>query len=655
MYRSLALTIALVCCGLPASSLLASPAEDRYRQVVSLSADAPERARAEVEAWQRELGDGGDPEQRAALHRSRAALHRRAGQHDQAAVELSLAVAVLDPGSPQRALAQTELAISYAMAGLYSETLPLLRSALQRFEDDQDWRRASAVLVNLGNSLDAAGDTRAAREHYERALALKREHGITKGVAGLLNNLATLEIAAGRPEAALAGLREAVTLAAAEGEAVSQALAMANLVETLASLGEFSEAESLLDTLDQLPASAQPQRRAARHKAEAVLRRSQATGLSAGEAAQALQAAAAALDQALEQAAQIDEPHRRAALLRLGSEIDAERGQLEQALARRIEAEREQAEHEARLQRDRLAVLAARYEQASQTSQLADLRARDARQQSLLLLLALTVGAVLGGGVWLWRRSASRRVAQRELEAHNQTLSSALRRAELERQRAEDLAERHARLLQRVGDDLRAPLLRMRGSAERLLVAATDPVVLRRELAGIAEASSALIRTSEQMIESPGDTPRHSAGAPQVELGELLEGLVNRQQSSAGLLPLQLELADGPCRVTVEAARLQLLLLELLQLAERLYRRGPALRLKVECGGGTARLLLDDPERALERCLQRADTVQDSGDESSLGLLWIQRTIDTLGARLDFDGPPLHPLPRLVLQLPAAD
>jgi signal transduction histidine kinase len=651
------LICAALCLAQPSWAAPDVTAQARYRQIAEGLMNAPEAARADVEAWRREIAGNGSPDERAGLHRSLAAVHRIAARHDQAAVELNLALQALadTPDSTQVPLAQTELAISYALSGLHSESIPLLRAALKRFEADADWPRASAVLTNLGNSLDAAGDLRGAREHYARALAMKREQGIERGVSALLNNLSGYDAAAGDNAAAVAKLREAVALAAAGGEAVSESLALANLVEVLANQGDYVAAESALEALDRLPTTQIPQRLAARHEAEAILRRREAAATQLPAMRQAkLDSAAAAVAAALQIAQGIDEPLRRAQLLRLASEIDAERGDHARALDRRVAAEAEQVAHEARLQRDRLTVLAARYEQARQAAELAELRARDLRQQTLLLLLLAAVIAVVGYAGWLWQGARGRRREQQRLQAHNEALGVALDRAEAQQRRAERLADQHGRLLQRVGDELREPLMRMRGAAERLLVQSEDPDSLRRTLAGIAESANALIRTSEQMIESGGGEASGAAQAPPVELRELLRGVLADLEASGRGAGAALHLIedDRSCRTQVDGGRLQLLLMELLQLASRSYADRQRLQVSLVAAADGPRLALDDPSEVLRRRLQQNCGAADGGGEPSLGLLWIHRTIEALGARLEFDGPSVQQIARVILCLP---
>lgn len=641
----------LLLCLLLAGNVAAGPAVGaaalgEFRRIAALAATAPEQALQQAEAWRRRVEGGSvGPTERRYMLRSLGAAQRSAGHYDRAAVAFSQALAVDDGDPVLTDTLQFELGVTYGLAGLDAEALEAFRAALPGFEARGDWQRVSALLGNIGNVLDEAGDVAGAREHYERALALKRQHRIDRGISGLLNNLADYALEQGDAQTAAALLAEAIGAAqsASEAEPVSEALARGNRVKALAALQRFGEAEAELAALDALRESAQPRLRALREEAQAELQRARAAAPDRSDTLRRRQreAALASTLRALDIAAGIDEPRRRVRLLRLASDIAAELGDWEGALGHARAAEREQLAQQQRQQRDRHAVLAARYQQARREQELAELRGIEqgqrndlARQRLWLLLAASVVVSVLAIALLQRRRIHAQRRLETQLQAHNRALGDALDRTETQRRRAEQLARSHTRLLRLAGDDLRAPVLRLRSLAERLLVNQRSDPTLAPALASLAESAAELMRVSEQMIETGAEALAAPADA-EVDvaalLADLLDEAAQRAPTTRGALVLQ---PDSVGVARVDGSRLQLLLHELLQLLLADLQGGERRQLAVRHDGERVEVLLDDPGARLWRRL-REEAEADAATDASLGALWIRRAVAALGAQLD--------------------
>jgi hypothetical protein len=654
----------LLLCLLLAGQAAAAPAVGdaalaEFRRIAALAGAAPEQALQQAEAWRRRVeGGSASLTERRYMLRSLGAVQRSAGRYDQAAVAYSQALAIDDADPTLADALQFELGVTYGLAGLHAEALEAFRAALPGYQARADWQRVSGLLGNIGNELDAAGDIAGARDHYERALALKRQHGLDRGISGLLNNLADYDLQLGDAEAAARRLAEAITAAqaASEPEPASEAIARGNRVNALAALQRFGEAEAELAALDALSVSAQPRLRALREEVQATLLRARAAApdRSAVLRQRQREAALASTLRALDIAAAIDEPRRRVRLLRLASDLAAELGDWQGALGYTREAERESLAQEQRQQRDRHAVLAARYQQARREQELAELRGLElaqrndlGRQRLWLLLAASVIFLVLLLALLQRRRIRHQRRLEIQLQAHNRALGEALDRAETQRRRAEQLARSHTRLLRLAGDDLRAPVLHLRSLAERLLVGQRSDPALAPSLAALAESAAELMRVSEQMIETGAEALAAPADA-EVDLAallaDLLEEAAQRAPTTRGALVLQ---PDSVGFARIDGSRLQLLLHELLQLLLADVLGGERRQLAVRQGGDHVDVLLDDPGSRLWRRL-REEVEADAAPETSLGTLWIRRAIAALGAELD---PVAGEPPRLRLRL----
>jgi hypothetical protein len=652
------LLFCLACAAAPGA--VASSAEAEFTRIAALAAQQPEAALREAERWQHALAAGADASSRRYALRALGAALRSAGRYGEASLRFEEALAIADGDAALTDVLRFELGVTFGLAGLHADALEAFRAALPGFEARADWRRLSALLGNIGNELDAAGDRAGAREHYLRALALKREHRLDRGVGGLLNNLADLELAAGDAAAAADRLAKAIAAAQAaqEPEPQSEALARGNRVIALAALGRFAEAEDELAAFDRLDAGSTPRLQALREEAAAVLLRARAAAPDRPEAQrrQLRDAAYAGVQRALQVAAGIDEPRRRARLQRLASELAAEQANWQVALAHSRAAEQEQAAEEARRQRLRETTLAARYRQARQERELAALRAAESLREATLARQRQGLAVAAAGAVLLLllallqqRRIRVQRRLERGLQAHNRALGDALDQADAQRQRAEQLAHSHRRLLRLAGDELRAPLLRLRGATERLLVGGQEANREPGRLAALSAAVADLLRVSEQLVEA-GSEVLHAPAQAAVDVAALIAELHAQAIGRAPTPHDRLRLAvAGPCVARVDGSRLQLLLQELLQwlLDDTRWHERRVLRLDVV--DDRVQVSWPDPHGRLQR---RLGAGGEAGAEvvPALGALWVRRTVEALGGELL----PGESGGELLLRLPAA-
>jgi predicted ATPase/DNA-binding XRE family transcriptional regulator len=95
----------------------------------------------------------------------------------------------------------------------------------------------------LGNLLGDSAEYTRARQHYEEALALRREIADSKGIAGALNNLGIVAAWLGDYDGALALYRESLELHRAQHDSFGMALCFANLGDVLLAQGDFNGAQ----------------------------------------------------------------------------------------------------------------------------------------------------------------------------------------------------------------------------------------------------------------------------------------------------------------------------------------------------------------------------------------------------------------------------
>jgi len=647
-----------VVAGLGSAQPVTTPEEARALEISTLADRDLAAAQRAVAQWLDESQTSGGRHRAFALL-ARAGLERRQGRYEEAIHSLEAAAALV-AGEPRSfARMQSDLGVTYALAGLHGEALGAYQRALEHYEAENDWRRASAVLGNIGNSLASRGDSAAARDHYLRALAIKREHNIERGSGGLLNNLADFAMQAKDYPEAVRLLGEAARAQQAEGNPIGETIARSNLAIALAHLGRAGEALAELEHAEQLAPEGVRRLQAANLRARAEVLRLRAADRQDEPRRADLDAALAAVQAAHRLAEDMDDPARRAELLRLMSDIHAERGDWQQALRALREASEQQQAADRRVDAERYRVLAARYERERQNREIAELRELDLGRRSELErqrwaagALAATSLALAALAFLLWRRDRERRRHGQHLAAHNQALSLALDNAESMRQRAERFAALNARLLQLAGSDLRTPLLQIRNIAERLLVERGFDASQSRQVAGIADAAGELMRIAEQMAET-FELARQDNRAPPapVDVSQLLREVAGDAQSRLLGRNRELEVdTTGPLPAPVDGARLRLALQELLNLLIDLNPATPVLRVAAERGAHSVRITLEDPSGKLMAQLGGASSDRAA---TTLGLLWISGALAALGGELGFD--PRRHGHHVWLKLPAVD
>jgi predicted ATPase/transcriptional regulator with XRE-family HTH domain/Tfp pilus assembly protein PilF len=96
----------------------------------------------------------------------------------------------------------------------------------------------------LGNLLGDSAEYTRARQHYEEALALRREMADSDGIAGGLNNLGIVAAWLGDYDGALHLYRESLELCRARHDSFGMALCLTNLGDVLLTQGDFNGAQA---------------------------------------------------------------------------------------------------------------------------------------------------------------------------------------------------------------------------------------------------------------------------------------------------------------------------------------------------------------------------------------------------------------------------
>jgi signal transduction histidine kinase len=602
---------------------VARAADDVLAQAEALlprDADQAERLAQQALATAREAQDEAAQAQALMLL---GLVQMRRGQHAVAMQQLEAALPLAERGSDALRLGRVlaSLGIVYDLSGLRSEALQVQQRALDLYLRRTDFARASALLINLGNTYDNQGDRAAARSSYERALAMKREHGIAKGLGSVLNNLADFELDAGRGERAVDLLREAIAAHRNDANTGAESLARSNLARALALTGRYDEATSELAAAAALAATANDAlARLAADTARAQVLLTRVRAAPAGDPRRDgwLETSVAAAEQARAVARGLEDRGRLADLARLLADLRVEQGRHEAAVALLREAEQEQRADSSRADAERYAVLAARYRAEKQAGEIALLRQRESTQQSLLAereatqraeldrqrgwqvaLAIAALGLALGVGL-LWRHGRERQAHAARLEAGNRALAEALREAERLRARSEQVAAVNRRLLHLAGEEMRAPLLMLRGGAERLLVDDGSIESRARRVAAVAQATAELLRVADQMLESAALDPHAPPAVAPLALDRLLHDLVEQLHARAQARARELKLLHADAAlVLADAPRLTLALQELLEQALAAAPSGSTVELDLRCSEGVATLCIGDPGAGL--------------------------------------------------------
>ncbi len=540
-----------------------------------------------------------------------------------------------------RALGNLGIALNHA--GLHGEALSVQQRALTFFESVGDITGTASVTVNIGATLDELGDAEGSRRYLERALELKRQHNVERGVGSILNNLADIEEREGSLAQAERLLREALASHERSGNPNGAVLAQANLGRILARSGDIAGA---LDMAVRAETQAREQDfligrlTAQTAQVEALLRGIQAGDLPGNRARLYAQRAGTILEDAIAAAASLGDDGRQSELSRLLSDVRKAQGRLPEALELlHASTELHERQHR-RINADRVAVMAARFEQERQAREIAVLREGEARQSAelgrqrsvltllgMLLVLAATVFAVAV------QRLRNQRRAEALLARHNMELSTALEQARLERQRAEAYAQRQSRFLNLASNDMRRPLVEIRAAAEHALVVGNEENRMRA-YATVAQGANDLLWVTDQMLESAslpeGDDPLD--GVHPVDAAVLLRDLAVELSPRAASQGHELRLCiDGELpRMAIRGASCVVALRELVMILLHMAppRAGISIAARVE--GHRLRIGISDPSGQLPEW--EGEAAGDEGATRGFALAWIRQAI------LDSDG-----------------
>jgi tetratricopeptide (TPR) repeat protein len=127
--------------------------------------------------------------------------------------------AYLDAGYPARAFKALDNIGGYLQdQGLYEESLPYHRAALDYFADTDNVASRAGASVNLGSSLYMLGHLQEATIRYEQALHWFETSGDRRGIIAARINLGELLLDQDEPSAALPLLQSALTESENAGE-----------------------------------------------------------------------------------------------------------------------------------------------------------------------------------------------------------------------------------------------------------------------------------------------------------------------------------------------------------------------------------------------------------------------------------------------------
>ena len=170
------------------------------------------------------------------------------GARDSAIQARECSSSIGDPNGVARAL--NALGDAVLMSGRESFDLAAehYSDALALFRDAGNQRGIAGVLTNIGNLAWERGDHDRATDLHREALALYREIGNERGVAWSLSNLGVLNVLRGQPASAFPLLQEALGLYVALGDRDG----IAESLEGLGGVGSTAEAARLLGAAEAL-------------------------------------------------------------------------------------------------------------------------------------------------------------------------------------------------------------------------------------------------------------------------------------------------------------------------------------------------------------------------------------------------------------------
>jgi tetratricopeptide (TPR) repeat protein len=141
-------------------------------------------------------------------------------------------------------LALVHLGRVLAFMGKYEESEAALNEAHALFETTGPWHIVGIFYFNFAYLKSLTGDPRAARDYYQRSLAIDRRRGDEFGVLATMGNLANVTWALGDLPATAASLREQIALLRASPAKTHRLLgwALVSLSAVLTEQGELEQA-----------------------------------------------------------------------------------------------------------------------------------------------------------------------------------------------------------------------------------------------------------------------------------------------------------------------------------------------------------------------------------------------------------------------------
>src|ERR1051326_3485890 len=162
-----------------------------------------------------------------------------------ASIEKYLTAAQLfaDSGEPLRqALTLRSMIVRFAQLGDFRNLLKYSKEALALAQRVQDRRLESGVETFVGGASSALGDVKEALAHYERAVLLARETGVSE--ASALNNIGAIYSEASDQQKALEYFLRALPLYKPLGNQFSEAITLNNIGIAYRGLGDYEKALS---------------------------------------------------------------------------------------------------------------------------------------------------------------------------------------------------------------------------------------------------------------------------------------------------------------------------------------------------------------------------------------------------------------------------
>jgi diguanylate cyclase (GGDEF)-like protein/putative nucleotidyltransferase with HDIG domain len=228
---------------LSADALVAAGQEASLRGLHDEARDHFERA---LHLLQR---DGSQAVLASSLLRWIARAHQLAGDVDAAldCVAAALAVAVVLGDHAGIGHALNHEGILRCQQGRLDDAERLYVLARGRAARGGDVKLKAMIAQNLGVLANIRGELDTALEHYETSLAICRELGLARDIAGALNNLGMLHTDLRRWAEAEAAYHEGVEVSVALGDIAAQVVLHVNLAEMWVARGELARALTACD------------------------------------------------------------------------------------------------------------------------------------------------------------------------------------------------------------------------------------------------------------------------------------------------------------------------------------------------------------------------------------------------------------------------